>query len=187
MKRSILPILLFCLLTFCLPLVSLLPQAAGQAASSVSLAAGSAGEQKHLRLPCAGKRCHIPGGPVRPACRNTRACPGGDPGAEHLHRRGAGGAGAGVHDRRGGQRDAHHLAGQGAEGSGHRRPQLRLVSAGSRQHRSAGRRLVFGGPGPPPGLHDHRGAAKLLGRRIRSQLPAAENAAGTAGAHGAFI
>ena len=39
MKRSILPILLFCLLTFCLPLVSLLPQAAGQAASSVSLAA----------------------------------------------------------------------------------------------------------------------------------------------------
>ena len=34
MKRSILPILLFCLLTFCLPLVSLLPQAAEQAASS---------------------------------------------------------------------------------------------------------------------------------------------------------
>ena len=33
MKRSILPILLFCLLTFCLPLVSLLPQAAGRAAA----------------------------------------------------------------------------------------------------------------------------------------------------------
>ena len=51
MKRSILPILLFCLLTFCLPLVSLLPQAAGQAASSVSLAAGSAGEQSTSACP----------------------------------------------------------------------------------------------------------------------------------------
>lgn len=51
MKRSILPILLFCLLTFCLPLVSLLPQAAGQAASSVSLAAGSAGEQSTSASP----------------------------------------------------------------------------------------------------------------------------------------
>ena len=51
MKRSILPILLFCLLTFCLPLVSLLPQAAGQAVSSVFLAAGSAGEQSNSASP----------------------------------------------------------------------------------------------------------------------------------------
>lgn len=42
MKRSILPILLFCLLTFCLPLVSLLPQAAEQAASSFRSGASSA-------------------------------------------------------------------------------------------------------------------------------------------------
>lgn len=41
MKRSILPILLFCLLTFCLPLVSLLPQAAEQAASSLRSADSS--------------------------------------------------------------------------------------------------------------------------------------------------
>lgn len=42
MKRSILPILLFCLLTFCLPLVSLLPQAAGQAGASSSLGQNAA-------------------------------------------------------------------------------------------------------------------------------------------------
>ena len=45
MKRSILPILLFCLLTFCLPLVSLLPQAAGQAAVSSSSGQSTAGAQ----------------------------------------------------------------------------------------------------------------------------------------------
>ena len=45
MKRSILPILLFCLLTFCLPLVSLLPQAAGQTATSSSLGQSAAETQ----------------------------------------------------------------------------------------------------------------------------------------------
>ena len=45
MKRSILPILLFCLLTFCLPLVSLLPQAAGQAAAPSSSGQSTAGAQ----------------------------------------------------------------------------------------------------------------------------------------------
>ena len=43
MKRSILPILLFCLLTFCLPLVSLLPQAAGRAAAPSSAGQSAAG------------------------------------------------------------------------------------------------------------------------------------------------
>lgn len=43
MKRSILPILLFCLLTFCLPLVSLLPQAAGRAAAPSSAGQSVAG------------------------------------------------------------------------------------------------------------------------------------------------
>lgn len=45
MKRSILPILLFCLLTFCLPLVSLLPQAPGRRLPLFSLRQAARGSK----------------------------------------------------------------------------------------------------------------------------------------------